>query len=535
MANTPDRSPSEEDSAGQAEPASFGGVVSDRAVGVGTGDQQAGKRRRLALHWRILIGMGLGLVVGLLVNVLWTGGVWSSLGVEDSAAFIAGRDVEANANATIAADAALFLRRLNGFVGDLFLRGLLFIAVPIVLFSLIVGVASLNDVSKLGRIGGKTIGIYIATTALAISIGLLLANVVGPGRGFPPEQRDLLAQAQAENAGGRIAAAQQQRERSTWDVLLEVVPSNPFESMARGQTLQVVVAALLIGVALTLIPREKSRPVVAFCDGMTEAVIKVVHLVLWMAPYATFALIARVSADLGVNVLGLLVQYCITVIGGLAIMMFAVYPSILRVFTPVGYRRFFRAISPAQLLAFSSSSSGATLPVTLECVEQRLGVREQVGSFVVPLGATINMDGTALYQGVAAVFIAQMFGIPLTLGDQLTIVLTATLASIGTAAVPGVGMVMLVIVLSSLKFGDDVMAAGIAVIFGVDRILDMCRTATNVTGDCMVAAVVASGEGALLTESEVAEMFAESEAPPLERDGGGDGASNSASNSKPGD
>jgi proton glutamate symport protein len=288
-------------------------------------------------------------------------------------------------------------------------------------------------------------------------------------------------------------------------VILDVVPSNPFAAMAEGNTLQVVVAALLVGVAITLLPSEKARVLTDFFDAMTDVVIKIVEMILLIAPFAVFALIVVVLSDLGVGMLLSLLKYAGVVVAGLAIVMFGVYPAILKAFTPVGYRRFFRAISPAQLLAFSSSSSGATLPVTMECCEHRLGVKEEVGSFVLPIGATINMDGTALYQGVAAVFIAQLYGMHLTVGDQIHIVLTATLASIGTAAVPGVGIVMLVIVLDAVNIPLE----GIAVILGVDRILDMCRTTVNVTGDCMTAAVVAHTEGALLTEEQVEARLAE--------------------------
>lgn len=470
------------------------------------------KRKKLALHWKILIGLLAGVVVGLLVNTMWTGSTWDAMGVGDPGAFLRSKATYQestavgglNADATFVADAARQVRLGTVFAGQLFLRGLMFIAVPIVLFSLVMGVSSLNDTSRLGRIGGKTIGIYLVTTALAITIGLVAANLIGPGRGFSDEQREMLAAAEAGSAAERVGQAQQQRGRTTWDVVLEIVPSNPFASMASGNTLQVVVAALLLGVAITMLPREKGRPLVVFFESMTEAVIKIVEMILVIAPYAVFALIVVVVADLGVGVLQQLLKYAGVVVLGLVIMMFVVYPAVLRVFTDVGYRRFFRAISPAQLLAFSSSSSGATLPVTMECCDERLGVKEEIGSFVLPIGATINMDGTALYQGVAAVFIAQMYGMDLTLGDQLQIVLTATLASIGTAAVPGVGIVMLVIVLESVGIPLE----GIAVILGIDRILDMCRTSCNVTGDCMVAAVVAHSEGAMRSEEEVERLAA---------------------------
>jgi Na+/H+-dicarboxylate symporter len=481
----------------------------------------AGKgKTKLALHWKILIGLALGVVFGLAINSLWTAETWSSLGVDDAKAYLAGpRTAKAsmtegglNADAGMLAAAAKFLRNLNGFVGTLFMNGLKFIAVPIVLFSLAAGIASLNDITKVGRIGVKTVVIYLLTTSLAITIGLAAANLIGPGRGFPEGLREELRAGQAADAAGKLEAAGQQIDRSMWNVLIDIFPTNPFGAMAAGNTLQVVVVGLLVGIAITMIPKEKGQPLIAFFDGMTDVVIKIVEIVLILAPYAVFALLVAVVAEMGFEVLENLAVYCLTVVLGLALMMFVVYPAILRVFTPVRYRRFFRAISPAQLLAFSSSSSGATMPVTMECVERRLGVSEDVTSFVIPVGATVNMDGTALYQGVAAAFIAQMYGMGLSIGDQLTIVLTATLASIGTAAVPGVGIVMLVIVLDAVGIPLE----GIAVILGVDRILDMCRTSVNVTGDCMVAAVVAHSERELLSEEEAARRLAEQDREPID-------------------
>ncbi|GAB5496571.1 MAG: dicarboxylate/amino acid:cation symporter [Phycisphaerales bacterium] len=476
---------------------------------------------RIALHWRILAGLALGVVAGLLINTLWTSTTWDTLGVHDPKVFLGGGSAAdqstsaggINEYADFTARAARFVRNANEFVGDLFLRGLKFIAVPIVLFSLAAGVASLNDTAKLGRIGGKTIGTYLVTTAIAISIGLLAANIVRPGKFVPEDTRDALEAQYESSAKEKVDSANKEREKSTWQIALDIFPENPFQSMAAGKTLQVVVIGLLVGAALTLMPTKESDPLVQWFQGMTDVVIKIVEIILVFAPIAVFSLIVGVVADLGIDVLKSLLVYCATVIGGLAIMMFVFYPLVVRVLTPISYRRFFRAISPAQLLAFSSSSSGATMPVTMECVEKRLGVSEDVTSFVIPVGATINMDGTALYQGVAAVFIAQMFNVPLSIMDQLTIVLTATLASIGTAAVPGVGIVMLVIVLESVKIPIE----GIAVILGVDRILDMCRTSCNVTGDCMVASIVGSSENELMTEAEVAAARAKplDEHPPL--------------------
>lgn len=432
-------------------------------------------REPLALHVRILIGLVSGLVIGILLNE--TGDRILAFAGDDS--FLRG--------------GIDFLIGLNGFVGDLFLRSLRFVAVPIVLFSLIVGASSLRDLRKLGRIGGKTVGIYLATTALSITVGLLLANLAQPGSFVSEEVRNRLAAEREVEAETSIAVAEG-RMATGWDRLLDIVPRNPAEALADGNMLQIVFLALVIGIALTLIPDEKARPVMRVCEGMTEVILALVRVVMQVAPFAVFTLLVEVMASMGLDVLGALLVYSAVVVLGLGIMVFLVYPTILRMGSGIPRRKFLAGIAPAQLLAFSSSSSSATLPVTMECVEDRLGVSGEVTSFVIPLGATINMDGTALYQGVAALFIAQLYGIPLTMGDQLTIVLTATLASIGTAGVPGVGIVMLIIVLGSLGFSPEVMASGVAIIFGVDRLLDMCRTTCNVTGDAMVAAVVGASE-----------------------------------------
>jgi proton glutamate symport protein len=432
-------------------------------------------RPPLALHWKILVGLLAGIVLGLLLNTV-SGAVFETVG-----------------ETGIARGIVDFVIGLNGFVGDIFLRGLRFIAVPIVLFSLIVGAGSLRDLRKLSRIGGKTVVIYLGTTALAISIGLLFANIVQPGRFVSEEVRNQLAAEREVQAETSMAMAEQSLP-SGWERLLDIVPRNPAEALAEGNMLQIVFLALAIGIALTLVPEKKAEPVMRFCEGMMEVILALVRAVMHVAPYAVFALLVEVMATMGLDVLAALLIYSGVVLAGLATMIFVVYPTILRVGAGIPVGRFLAGIAPAQLLAFSSSSSSATLPVTMECVEDRLGVSNEVTSFVVPLGATINMDGTALYQGVAALFITQLYGIELTIGDQLTIVLTATLASIGTAGVPGVGIVMLIIVLSSLGLSAEVMASGIAIIFGVDRLLDMCRTACNVTGDAMVATVIGASE-----------------------------------------
>jgi Na+/H+-dicarboxylate symporter len=277
------------------------------------------------------------------------------------------------------------------------------------------------------------------------------------------------------------------------ETLIDIVPQNPVEALAGGNMLQIIFFAILLGIAVTLIPREKGRPVIAFLDGISEAMIKIVHIVMKLAPLGVLALIAAVVGQFGASILLSLVTYSLVVVAGLAIHMLAVYPSAVRLLAGMRPGFFFRGIRDAQLIAFSTSSSSATLPVTMECAEENLGVSEEVSSFVLPLGSTVNMDGTALYQGVAAVFIAQVYGIPLGFTAQLTIVLMATLASIGAAGVPGVGMITLAMVLEQV----GVPLEGIALILGVDRVLDMCRTAVNVTGDASAAVIVAATEGDL--------------------------------------
>ncbi|UYV12001.1 MAG: dicarboxylate/amino acid:cation symporter [Phycisphaera sp.] len=522
------------------------------------------RRKGLALHWQIIIGLVAGIVVGLIINLGWTSGTWTSMGVDHVPAFLdkdasamvpvtglgsesleaipnqdtiralaenadrpdladrkplslteaeanaIGLDMKpANEDANVLAHTARFIRNANLFVGDLFMRSLRFIAVPIVLFSLIVGVSTLNNLTKLSRIGGKTIAIYLVTTAVAISLGLVIANLARPGSFVPQETRDRLLSDYQDAAQGGVARAAAAEGMSAWERIVDLIAANPFAAIAEGNMLQIVMLALLIGIGLSLILPSEAKPVVDFCDGMTKAVIKLVELLMLTAPIAVFALIVKVIADLGLEVLGALAVYSLCVVGGLALMVFVVYPIVLKVFTGVGPARFYKAIAPAQLLAFSSASSSATLPVTMECVEKRLGVNDEVSSFVLPLGATINMDGTALYQGVAAVFIAQLYSMNLGIGDQLAIVGTATLASIGTAGVPGAGVIMLVIVLQSV----GVPLEGIAAILGVDRLLDMCRTTCNVTGDAMVATVVAGTEGELAGVEEVERRLGVDESP----------------------
>ncbi|RMG63764.1 MAG: dicarboxylate/amino acid:cation symporter [Calditrichaeota bacterium] len=372
-------------------------------------------------------------------------------------------------------------------VGTAFIRLIQMVVVPLVLASLLVGTASLGDPKNLGRIGLKTLIYYLASTAAAITVGLVLANLFRPGSGLDPSIQARLLENYGGAAGQKIAGMQQ--NVNPVQTFLNIIPTNPAKALSEGEILQVIFFAIFTGVALIFIPAEKADPVIRFFDGLFDAMIQIVTMVIKIAPYGVFALIAAVVGDFGVEILLSLLKYTLVVIGGLMIMFF-IYPLVVRLFTGMNPGFFLKGIRPAQLIAFSTSSSGATLPVTLEVCEQNLGVSNKVASFVLPLGATVNMDGTALYQGVAALFIAQVYGIPVTLSGQLTIILTATLASIGTAAVPGVGLFMLIIVLKQVGIPLE----GIALILSVDRLLDMFRTMINVTSDCTASVIVAHME-----------------------------------------
>lgn len=363
-----------------------------------------------------------------------------------------------------------------------------------VLASLIVGVASMNDFQKLSRIGGRTIGIYLCTTVVAIAVGLGLVNLVQPGRELPEATRENLMNLYAQNVASKVETATTLERQSPLQPVVDMVPENLFEAMTSNtQMLQVVFFAVIFGIALVRMAAHKKEAVVNFFDGVNDAIIIIVDFIMRLAPFGVFALIATLIVEVAGNDLGKaldllasLLWYSGTVVVGLLTLLLVVYPAIFRSFTTIRYRQFFRAVRQAQLLGFSTSSSNATLPVTMRNCEENLGISKEVSSFVLPLGATVNMDGTSLYQGVAAVFIAQALNIELSWTDQLMILLTATLASIGSAGVPGAGMVMLIIVLEAI----NVPVAGISLILAVDRILDMCRTVINITGDMTVAAVI---------------------------------------------
>jgi Na+/H+-dicarboxylate symporter len=375
-------------------------------------------------------------------------------------------------------------------IGDIFIRLLNMIAIPLVLASLIVGAASLGDIKKLARIGTKTISLYLITTTIAILIGLVLANIIQPGKQMSQQARNELLSVYKTDATQKIAT---EVDTDIVSQIVNLVPKNPFQAMNNAEMLQIVLFAVLFGLALTFIDREKAKPVIGFLDGVGATMIKLVDLVMYIAPFAVFALISAVVGEFGFEILQTLLLYTFTVLLALTVHTIFVYGGILKLFTPMKIKTFFIGMKDAQLVGFSTSSSAATLPVNMECCEKNLGISKSIISFTLPLGATINMDGTAIMQGVATIFIAQVYGMELGIIQQLTIILTATLSSIGTAPVPGVGIVMLIIVLKSVGVPEE----GIALILGVDRILDMSRTITNITGDAACSVVVAHTEGEL--------------------------------------
>ena len=414
---------------------------------------------KLALHWQIIIGMVLGGIFGYIMTQV--GG-------------------------------AQFTADWVKPIGKIFINLLKLIAIPLIIASLIKGISDLKDISKFKTIGLRTILLYIMSTVIAITIGLIVVNTINPGSSISPELMAEISGTYEEKANAKISSAGAAADRGPLQFLVDMVPDNFFKAASNnGSMLQVIFFVIFFGISLLLIKPEESKPVKAFFDGLNEVVLKMVDLIMFIAPIAVFALIASLITEISnPEIFIALAKYAMTVVLGLAIMV--VFYLIL-IKTKIGYSPgfFLKNFSPAQLLAFSTSSSAATLPVTMERVEEHLGVDQEVSSFVLPVGATVNMDGTSLYQAVAAVFICQVTGFELGLGDQLTIILTATLASIGSAAVPGAGMIMLVIVLEALGLPTESLAIGIALIFAVDRPLDMCRTVINVTGDATVSMLVA--------------------------------------------
>jgi Na+/H+-dicarboxylate symporter len=418
--------------------------------------------KKIELHWKILIGMGFGVLFGLIFSFIPNGGLIISDYIKP--------------------------------FGTIFINLLKLIAVPLILASLIKGISDLKDISKLSKMGGRTIITYLITTLTAVTIGLVLVNLIQPGKSISVETRNELVEAYASDTQAKQEAAAKQQQSGPLQALIDVVPSNIFLAASNNRNmLQVIFFALFFGIGMILLSEKKVKPVKKFFDSFNEIILKLIDLIMLAAPYGVFALLAALVVEApSLELFQALALYAITLLLGLAVMIF-VYVIIVRVITKRKVSFFMRGIAPAQLLAFSTSSSAATLPVTMECVEDNLGVDEEVASFVLPIGATINMDGTSVYQGVAAVFIAQAFGLDLSLSAQLGIVLTATLASIGTAAVPSAGIVMLVIVLAQAGIPE----AGLALIFAIDRPLDMCRTIVNVTGDAAVSMIVGKSIGKL--------------------------------------
>jgi Na+/H+-dicarboxylate symporter len=422
----------------------------------------------MQLYTKITIGLVLGAVAGTVINATgmaampwWTGGA---------------------------------LPFLN-FVGNAFIRAITMIVIPLVAASLLIGVASLGDLRKLGRMGGKTLGYYLMTTAIAITIGLTLATLIRPGAYIGAASRDALAAEFGEAAAGRLELAAERP--GVWDVLLNMIPTNPVAAAAQGNLLALIVFVIIFAAAVTLIPPARRDSILTFFHGVNDASLIIINWIMRLAPYAVFALIAATISRFGLDVLQSLAMYSGVVVLGLLLHAFGTYGTLVTVLARLNPLEFFRRIREVPLIAFSTSSSSATLPVTMEKAEENLGVSKSVSSFVLPLGATVNMDGTALYQGVATIFIAQVYGLELGFAALLTIVLTATLASIGAAGVPSAGIITLILVLQSVGLAEQA-AIGIALILGVDRLLDMLRTAVNVTGDLSCAAFVARSEGEAL-------------------------------------
>lgn len=427
--------------------------------------------KKFPLHIRIFIGMFLGIVLGTI---------------------------------SIFFDLGSFISDWVKPFGTIFINLLKLIAIPLILVSLISGVSNLKDISRLSRIGGKTLSLYLITTVIAILIGLVAVNTIKPGNYLSKEKQVELSSKYAPDANLKVSDAQKLKESGPLQVIVDIVPDNIFGAAASNRNmLQVIFFAILFGIALIMAPEQKGIPVKNFFDGVNEVILKIVDLVMQYAPVGVMALLAALMVDVAGNnpkqaleLFSALGVYAFTVLLSLALMIVVIYPLAMRLFTKIKYSQFQKGILPAQIMGFSTSSSAATLPVTMECAEKNLGIKDEITSFVLPLGATVNMDGTSIHQAVSAVFIAQAFGHDLSMADQLMIVLTATLSSIGAAAVPSAGLITLVIVLGAIGVSPE----GLALIIAIDRPLDMCRTIVNVTGDTVVASIVATTENGFRKE-----------------------------------
>ncbi len=413
------------------------------------------KRKKLSLTTKILIALVLGAFTGVMLNI------FSSMGAQD----IIG---------------TWFTGGIFELLGRMFIASIKMLVVPLVLVSLIIGAAGISDIKKLGRVGGKTLLFYISTTAIAITIALSLSYITNPGVGF--------------NLGEELAKSEVAKTQapSLVDTIAGIIPSNPFTAFSDGKMLQVIFFALIFGFAMAVLG-DKVPTVRKFLEELNEIIMEMVMMIMKVAPYGVFALVANVFAKEGFSAFVPLLKYILTVFLALFIHFFVTYSVSLKVFANLSPLKFIKKFYPTMLVAFSTASSNATLPITMETAEKELGVSNKIASFTLPLGATINMDGTAIMQGAAVVFISQAYGIELTLANLAIVVLTATLASIGTAGVPGVGLITLSMVLKEAGLPIE----GIALIMGIDRILDMTRTAVNISGDTIVSLIVAKSEGEL--------------------------------------
>jgi|TARA_R110001592_G_scaffold5893_3_gene32043 Na+/H+-dicarboxylate symporter len=403
---------------------------------------------KLGLTSKILIGMALGIIFGLALRNFFPGSQFIQEYITDG-----------------------FLH----VIGTIFISSLKMLVVPLVFISLVCGTCSLSDPSKLGRLGGKTISFYLFTTAIALTIAILAAVLIHPGNA---------------SLAGNVLEYSAKDAPSLSEVIINIVPTNPMQAMSEGNMLQIILFAVVFGFAISHIGERGTR-IASFFNDLNDVIMRVVTLIMQLAPYGVFALMATLSLTLGLETFGSVVKYFLLVVAVLFIQGLVVYPTLLKLFSGLSPLMFLRKIRDVQLFAFSTASSNATLPVTIETAEHRMGVDNKIASFTLPLGATLNMDGTAIMQGVATVFIAQVFGIELSIMDYATVVVTATLASIGTAGVPGVGLIMLAMVLNQVGLPVE----GIALIIGVDRMLDMIRTAVNVTGDAVATVIIAKSEG----------------------------------------
>ena len=412
--------------------------------------------KKIALHWKIIIGMVLGVLFGLLMSN------FDQFGKQ------------------------LISDWIKPF-GTIFINCLKLIAIPLILASLIKGISDLKDITKLSKMGGVTITTYIITTVIAVSVGLVVVNIIKPGNTISEETRVELINAYEDDADKKREVAAKTKKSGPLQPIIDIVPSNIISAASDNKNmLQIIFFSIIFGVSMILIPEKKAKPIKDFFDSLNEVILKIIDLIMHFAPYGVFALLATLIVEAPKwDLLKSLLLYSITLLIGLFTLI-CIYIVIVRLFIKKNPQFFLSGILPAQLVAFSTSSSAATLPVTMDRVHNNLNVPKEVSSFVLPIGATINMDGTAVYQAIAAVFIAQTFGLDLTLGAQLGIIVTATLASIGAAAVPSAGIIVLVIVLAQAGIPE----AGLALIFAVDRPLDMCRTVVNITGDATVSMLV---------------------------------------------